>query len=139
MRSSILALAGTAFLFGCAPNDILADSEYPTFQANVATLEKMRAYIESDDRYQTESKMQAIIRSFPEIQQDLGLKTLRSEGEVTGTYLYASDGTDFKIVLSNSGHCYLALKLKPELVDPRRSRGGDCYSYGYWTENAEKF
>ena len=52
-----------------------------------------------------------------------------------GSLEYRSDGNRYKMLMTDTGDCFVAQILKPELRDPRRSPGSrDCVSYGYWSK-----
>lgn len=51
--------------------------------------------------------------------------------------LYRGSSTDFKLIMHNTGDCFVVRLDKPALVDPVRSAGEvDCYAYGFWTSGA---
>lgn len=51
--------------------------------------------------------------------------------------LYRGSRLDYKLVLHQSGDCFIVRLDTPELVDPVRSAPPvDCYAYGFWTSGA---
>jgi hypothetical protein len=60
-----------------------------------------------------------------------------SSKNINEQFLYKSDGKDYKLIFhANLEECSYSVQItNPELVDPARN----CWAYGYWTKNAEKW
>ena len=59
-------------------------------------------------------------------------------GGLTGSYMYRSNGTDYKVVAHTgkySEYCWKVKASNPQLQDPLR----DCWAYGYWSSGASSF
>lgn len=51
--------------------------------------------------------------------------------------LYRGSASDFKLIVHQTGDCFIVKLDQPDLVDPVRSTGDvDCYAYGLWTSGA---
>ncbi len=51
--------------------------------------------------------------------------------------LYRGSASDFKLIVHQTGDCFIIKLDQPDLVDPVRSAGQvDCYAYGFWTSGA---
>lgn len=65
----------------------------------------------------------------------------RSNLSEAGQYVYASNGTNFKLLaLYPEQDCEVIAKLRPDLLDP--IRGGDpysCHAYGFWSPGGAKW
>lgn len=50
-------------------------------------------------------------------------------------YRYASDGTDYKLIAHGvSGQCDATVQRDGVRMDPARTRDGQCWAFGFWTE-----
>jgi hypothetical protein len=67
-----------------------------------------------------------------------GLEALLGrQGGQKDRLLYRGGGGDYKLIMHQSGDCFVVNILHPELVDSTRRAGPvDCYAYGYWTAGA---
>lgn len=50
-------------------------------------------------------------------------------------YLYKSNGANYKLVAHSPDDCEQIKQVFPTLIDPVR----DCWAYGFWTKNAERW
>jgi hypothetical protein len=56
----------------------------------------------------------------------------RDNDDPANQYLYASDGTDYKLIVHHPEDCETLRREHPDMVDPARG----CGAYGYWTPGA---
>jgi hypothetical protein len=111
----------------------------PAFERNAAMLEELRQLIETHKRTKgtypaTPSgsigplnrivdQITSETAKYPSILPDSGARVL-----------YASNGTEYKLLVYYSGNCFVARLTRPELVDIGRARGPmDCDYFGFWS------
>lgn len=64
----------------------------------------------------------------------------KSEDPDGPQYLYASDGTYFKVIAHYTGDCDDAVKSPRVSKDPVRTKpDGTCWAFGIWSENGKGF
>ena len=122
------------------PAQLAADMRqyYQSYRRNKRVLDRFRAIVEREynrtGRYpQSRDHNFRDISIFFEDYPDLGrLAEFKLSGR--GDMIYKSDGQNYKLLLYNTGDCFVAHALNPELRDMTRSAGfQDCVQYGYWS------
>lgn len=59
----------------------------------------------------------------------------RMSTDPNNQYWYASDGTDYKLIVVGAGNqCGPEVEREGVRTDPARTRDGRCFAYGFWTE-----
>lgn len=72
--------------------------------------------------------------------EKIGKTKLKLAGPYPGKLLYKSNGTDYKIIISNNGDCFIVRAIAPKMIDPTRSMGPiDCDAYGVWSPDGKDF
>lgn len=60
-------------------------------------------------------------------------------GQATASFLYLSDGRNFKLIASETGDCSPSVEVAGIRADPKRSDASGCRAYGYWSPGGEAF
>jgi hypothetical protein len=111
----------------------LADAQ-ASFDANMKHLDSIHKYILSEyqekSAYPVSATIQPASVAFAKKFEDNG------PGRRGSAYYWSETGKDYKLVMAYSGDCFIARERRPETIDPARSWGTDCASYGYWTAGA---
>jgi len=59
----------------------------------------------------------------------------RNNNSGDNQYFYRSNGANYKLIAHTPDDCEKIKQLFPTLIDPSR----DCWAYGFWTKNAERW
>jgi hypothetical protein len=78
-----------------------------------------------------ESRVEWIRGLVPEYIDELP-RDPRNDSVIYHSYLYVSNGANYKLFVQRPEDCQEVKQKYPQLIDPRR----DCYAYGYWTPKA---
>ena len=108
--------------------------------ATIAVIQKtLQAHADRVKRYPATGGSFVTAPRLLKTMQTQGTKLPKLDLKAAQALRYKSDGKSFKLAYLATGDCYQVMKVAPDRVDPKRSFGGDCYSYGRWTPGGADF